>query len=151
MRSTVICDASPLILFSKIGELDILQKIYGHLVTTPEIASEYGEPLPQWISIREVADKKYQKFLQTQIDSGEASAIALATEIEDVLLLLDDLKARKLAVELEFKVTGSLGVIHRAKQVGIIDKIKPLVLKILETDFRISEAVIKELLLLNNE
>jgi len=51
------------------------------------------------------------------------SAIVLATEYDDVLLLLDDLKARKLATRLKFKITGTLGVIHRAKQMSLIDKI----------------------------
>jgi predicted nucleic acid-binding protein len=72
-----------------------------------------------------VSDKKYQNFLETQVDYGEASAIALATEYDDVLLLLDDLKARKLATRLKFKITGTLGVIHKAKQMSIIDKVKP--------------------------
>lgn len=82
---------------------------------------------------------------------GEASAIALAKEYEDVLLLLDDLKARKLAKRLNLKMTGALGVIHRAKQNGLIEKVKPLIDKLLTTDFRISERIIEEILTLNNE
>ncbi|MDF1550478.1 MAG: DUF3368 domain-containing protein, partial [Bacteroidales bacterium] len=84
-------------------------------------------------------------------DWGEASAIALAKEIENPLLLLDDLKARKLAGKLNLKFTGTLGVINKARQVGIIHKIKPLIDKLLLTDFRISENIINELLRLNNE
>ena len=98
MPKIVISDASTLILFDKIDELDLLQKVYGTLITTPEVAEEFGENLPNWIRIQTVADKKYQEFLKTQVDAGEASAMALATEFDDVLLLLDDLKARKLAV-----------------------------------------------------
>jgi len=85
------------------------------------------------------------------VDPGEASVIALAKEFEDSLLLLDDLKARKLARRLNLKITGTLGVIHKAKQLGIIDSVKPLINKLLETDFRISEKIITEILKLNNE
>lgn len=151
MRSTVISDTSILILFNKIDEFDLLKKVYGELVTTPEIAEEFGEALPDWIKIFKVSDKKYQHFLQTQVDAGEASALALASEFLDVVLLLDDLKARKLAKQLNIKVTGTLGVIHKAKQMSVITRIKPLIDKLLLTDFRISETVIEELLKLNNE
>ena len=151
MPKIVISDTSSLILFHKIDEFGLLQKVYGELITTPEIAEEFGEILPDWIKIQSVSDKKYQDFLETQVDYGEASAIALASEYDDVLLLLDDLKARKLAAQLKFKFTGALGVINRAKQLAIIDKVKPLIDKLLLTDFRIADNIIEEILKLNNE
>lgn len=151
MLRIVISDTSTLILFHNIGELELLQKVYTELVTTPEIALEYGEPLPEWIKLHEVKDKKYQALLEIQVDKGEASAIALASELDNAFLLLDDLKARKLAKQLNFNITGALGVIHKARQLGIIEKIKPLIEKLLATNFRISESIINELLRLNNE
>ncbi|MCD4774195.1 MAG: DUF3368 domain-containing protein [Bacteroidales bacterium] len=151
MLRIVISDTSSLILFHKIGELDILKKVYNNISTTPEVAEEFLEQLPEWIKIESVKDKKYQEFLETQVDSGEASAIALAKEMDKPLLLLDDLKARKLARKLNLKFTGTLGVINKAKQIGIIDKIKPIIDKLLSTDFRISENIINELLRINNE
>ena len=151
MPEVVISDTSTLILFHKIDEFNLLGKVYGELITTPEIAEEFGEDLPDWIKIQAVSDKKYQNFLETQVDYGEASAIALATEYDDVLLLLDDLKARKLATQLKFKVTGTLGVIYKAKQLSIIDKVKLLIDKLLLTDFRVADNVIEEILKLSNE
>ncbi len=121
MPKVVISDTSTLILFHKIDEFNLLKKVYGELLTTPEIAQEFNEPLPDWIKVVSVSDKKYQTLLHTQVDFGEASAIALASEYEDVLLLLDDLKARKLATQLKLKITGTLGIIHKAKQLGIIE------------------------------
>jgi predicted nucleic acid-binding protein len=105
MPKMIISDTSCLILFHKIGELDLLRKVYETVTTTPEVAKEFMYTLPDWIRIEEVKDKKYQDFLETQIDWGEASAIALAKEMESPLVLLDDLKARKLAVKLNLKVT----------------------------------------------
>ena len=151
MPKIVISDTSTLILFHKIDEFSLLEKVYGELVTTPEIAEEFGEKLPDWIKIQQVTDKKYQRFLETQVDYGEASAIALASDLDDVMLLLDDLKARKLAERLNFRITGALGVIHKAKQMSIIPKIKPLIDKLLITNFRISNNIIDEILKLNNE
>lgn len=151
MPKVVISDTSTLILFQKIDEFDILRKVYNELITTPEIANEFGEILPDWIKIKSASDRRYQDFLNTQIDYGEASAIALASEFEDVLLLLDDLKARKLAKQLNFRITGVLGVINKAKQLSIINRVKPLLDKLVMTDFRIANNIIDEILRLNNE
>ena len=151
MRKIVISDTSTLIIFHEIGELNLLHQVYEELITTPEVAAEFGEKLPMWIKIQSVTDKKYQKILETQVDSGEASAIALANEFEDVILILDDLKARKLAAKLNFKTTGSLGVITKAKQMSIIKNVKPIIDKLLLTNFRISSNIIDEILKINNE
>ena len=70
---------------------------------------------------------------------------------EDVLLLIDDLKARKLAKKLNLRITGALGVIHKAKQLSLIDKVKPLIDKILLTDFRIADNIVAEIMRINNE
>jgi len=51
MPSIVISDTSCLILFHKIGQLGLLQKIYDNIITTPEVAEEYSEKLPAWIKI----------------------------------------------------------------------------------------------------
>ncbi len=151
MRRIIISDTSILILFHKIKELSILQGVYGKILTTPEVAEEFGEKLPNWIEIKPVSDKKYQRFLETQVDCGEASAIALATEYDDVLVLIDDLKARKLAKRLNLKITGALGVIFKAKQENVIEKVKPVIDKLLQTNFRISDKIIDEILKLSNE
>ena len=151
MPKVVISDTSTLIIFRKINNFDLLAKVYGELITTPEIAKEFGENLPKWIIIQSANDKKYQEFLETQVDLGEASAIALAKELDDVLLLLDDLKARKLASRLNLKYTGALGIITKAKQLLIIEAVKPLINKLIATNFRISKKIIDEILKINNE
>ena len=151
MPRVVITDTSCLIVFQKIGELDLLQKVYGSVSITPEVAKEFSEEVPAWIIIESTNDKKYQNFLETQIDPGEASIIALAKEKESYLLLIDDLKARKLALKLNLKFTGALGVIHKAKQMGVLKNIKPIIEQLQATDFRISENIIFELLRINNE
>lgn len=57
MPKIVIADTSTLILFSKIDEINLLQKVYNELITTPEIAEEFGDKLPDWIKIQSVSDK----------------------------------------------------------------------------------------------
>jgi predicted nucleic acid-binding protein len=147
MHKTIISDTSCLIILKNIGELDLLQKVYSHIVTTTEIAAEYGELLPEWVEIVTVKDKYRQQLLEMQIDKGESSAIALALETPSCLIILDDYKARKIASHLGLILTGTIGVIIRAKINGIIPSIKPLLQKIKETDFRLSMEI--EMLALN--
>ena len=141
MPETVISDTSCLIILSKIGELEILKTVYGQIITTSEIAEEYGEKLPDWIEIRSVSDQYRSKILEMQLDKGEASAIALAIEIPDGTLILDDHKARRVAEHLGLAYTGTIGVIIKAKLNGHISSIKPIFNKIKETNFRISEDI----------
>jgi len=151
MHKIVISDASCFIILHKIGEMDLLRKVYGSVSTTPEVAAEFGEKLPNWVLIEQVKDRKYIEFLQTIVDEGESSAIALAKEMESPLLIIDDLKARKLASKLNLKYTGTIGVIHKAKQIGVIEQIKPIIDKLLLTDFRIADKILEELFKKNNE
>jgi predicted nucleic acid-binding protein len=57
MPNTIISNTSCFIILSNIGELNILQKVYGQLITTIEIATEFGEQLPDLVSIHQVTDK----------------------------------------------------------------------------------------------
>jgi predicted nucleic acid-binding protein len=138
MRRTIISDTSCLIVLSKIGEIELLKKVYEHIVTTTDIAAEFGEALPDWIEVLVVNDLLRQQLLEMQIDKGESSAIALALETNESTLILDDYKARKVANQLGLNFTGTIGVIIKAKLCGKIESIKPILLKIKQTDFRIS-------------
>lgn len=146
MHKAIISDTSCLILLEKIGELEILKNLFGTIITTPEVAEEFGQTLPKWFEIREAADKNYQTIIETSVDKGEASAIALAIELEDCLLIIDDLKGRKFALQLGLTIIGTIGIIVDAKLSGIIPSVKPILQKIKSTNFRITEQL--ELLIL---
>lgn len=139
MPKTIISDTSCFIVLGNIGELDLLQKTYGQIITTFEIASEYGQNLPQWVEVKTPSDTYRQKILEIQLDKGEASAIALAIEIPESIVIIDDYKARKLAEKLGLTITGTIGVIIKAKLHGIIPFIKPYLDKIRKTNFYISD------------
>ena len=141
MHKTIISDTSCFIILTNINELDILHKVYQKILTTQEIAIEYGEALPEWVEIVTVKDKYRQQLLEMQIDKGESSAIALAIETPDSIVILDDYKARKIAQQLGIIYTGTIGVIIKAKLKEIIPSIKPLLEKIKQTDFRLSSEI----------
>ena len=130
MPRIIISDTSCLIVLSNMGELELLHKVYGNIVTTKEVAAEFGLPLPNWIQIQSPTDSLRQTILELQVDKGEASAISLALEIVDCTIILDDNKARRLAQQLGLQITGTIGVIVKAKQDGVIASIKPYLAKI---------------------
>ena len=142
MPKPIISDTSCLIVLSNIGELQLLQKIYGSIITTKEVAEEFSEALPFWIEVKSATSKYYQQILEIQIDKGEASAIALALEIPNCILILDDLKARKIATHLGLTITGTIGVLIKGKLQGHLTSIKPSLEKLSKLNFRISDDLI---------
>ena len=148
---TVIADTCCLIALSKIQAIELLKKLYEEVFITKEIALEFGENLPEWIRIENVKNKRYQQLLDLFLDLGEASAIALALEMDDVLLILDDLKGRKEAEKLGFRITGTLGILIKAKNVGLITELKSYVEKLKVVGFRISPKIEEEILRKSND
>lgn len=130
MPEFIISDTSCLIILSKIGELDLLRQLYGTVVTTPTVAAEFGSPLPEWIRLEAAADNQRQQLLTMQVDAGEASAITLALERPGSTLILDDYKARRVADQLGMQLTGTFGLLVRAKKRGLILAVKPLLARI---------------------
>jgi len=135
----LISDTSCLILLSKIDKVDLLQSVGLRVYITPAIAKEYGKELPSWIKIKEPANIHYCKILEIDVDAGEASAIALSLEMKNAILIIDDLKGRKLADKLGLKYSGTFGLILRAKKSGVIPSVKPILEKVKSTDFRFSD------------
>lgn len=146
MPRIIISDTSCFIVLTNIGSLSLLQAIYGEVWTTEEVATEYGQPLPKWVIIKAVADKQLQQVLELQVGKGESSAIALAMETPGSTLILDDYKARKLADGLGLEITGTIGVIIKAKTNGFIPMVKPLLDQIKLTDFHLSEDLVLQAL-----
>jgi len=105
--------------------------------------------LPDWIEISTPKNISFQNSLD--LEAGEASAIALATELESSHLILDDNKVRKTAERLQLLYTGTLGIILKAKNVGLITSVKPVFQKIQRTNFRFSQKVLNEIYALANE
>lgn len=150
MPKIIVSDSSSLILFIKIGELDLLQKVFGKIHVTKVVADEIGVTLPYWVEIMDL-DATYYSDLHNYLDRGEASSLALTIKNKDSLLIIDEKKGRKIAKELGVSITGSLGIILLSKQLGYVEKVKPVLDKIRTTNFRINPQLIKKVLQTANE
>jgi predicted nucleic acid-binding protein len=143
MPPVIIADASCLILLEKIGALELLRQLFGRITVTDIVAAEYGLPLPEWVAVQVAQNASQLQLLTLTLDRGEASAIALALEQPECLLIMDERRGRQVAQRLQLPVVGTLGILLRAKSSGYIGAIKPLLDTIGATNFRLSERLIQ--------
>lgn len=151
MRRKVIADTTCFIVLSEIKELDILRALYAEVYTSETIAQEFGEPLPSWVVVSVPKDVQQLEALSRLVDKGEASAISLALETSNSLVILDDQKGRSLARSYGLAITGTLGVLMSAKRLGIVPFLSPLLEKIQVTNFHVSDDLIEEVRRLSGE
>ena len=142
----IISNTSCLIVLDNIGLLYVLRELYGNILVTEEVSQEFDKELEDWVLIQKIHDEKYFKVINAFIDKGEASAIVLALETDNSILIIDDLKGRKIARNLGLSITGTLGVLLKAKQQGLISSLKEVLDAFKDQGFRISSGLEREIL-----
>ncbi|VVB88915.1 Uncharacterised protein [uncultured archaeon] len=90
----VVADSSPLIAFSRIGKIDLLDELFGEITIPDAVYDELttgGHKFSHgWIKRKGVNDKNLVKILNAKLDRGESEAIALAIEINADILIMDE-------------------------------------------------------------
>ncbi|MGH8290736.1 MAG: DUF3368 domain-containing protein [Steroidobacteraceae bacterium] len=163
--AVVVSDASPLICFSAIGRFDLLRQLYGEIVIPAAVWQEITRApafsssasshqtaadarTTGWLQLATASNRPLVKQLETVLDPGEAEAIALAVERQPSLLLIDERDGRQIARALGVPLTGTLGVLLRAKTLGYISAIKPVLTELIERhQFRLHPNLVKRVLL----
>lgn len=148
-KTLVVSDSSPLIALERIGHLHLLPALFEKLVIPPAVRLEVfgNRPLPEWAEEKTIKQLLTPRMAAARLGPGEREAIALALELNAAELLLDDLAARRLAVALAVPMIGTLGLLLRAKQRGLIPHVKPLLEALQQHGFHISERLYKGILL----
>jgi len=75
----------------------------------------------------------------------------LGNEIKADLCIIDDLLARKYAKHLGFNITGTLGILIKAKEKGILEKVKPLIDELIKNNIYINDKLYRTVLKIANE
>jgi predicted nucleic acid-binding protein len=149
LREPAVTDSTCLIGLDRIGRLDLLPKLFDPIAAPPEVEREWGLSAP-WLRIEPPSNPSAVTALKMLVDDGEAEAIALATERQH-RIILDDRRARDLAHRMGLKVIGTVGILIRAKRVGLLPWIKPVLNELTEKGFRLSEDLKREALSLAGE
>ncbi len=154
----VISNASPLIALVRIGQLDLLRQLYSEIIIPEAVWHEVvveGADQPgaeavssaSWIVRRTVTNRSLVHGLQQELDAGEAEAIALAVEIGDALLLMDERLGRDTARHFDMRYTGVVGVLLEAKHKRFVQAIQPPLDALRDlAGFRVSEALYRRVL-----
>ncbi len=144
MKEPIVTDSACLIGLERIGQLDLLPKLFEPIQIPPAVESEFGINL-SWLTITTPTDNTLVTTLKLLVDEGEAEAIALASEI-GCKIILDDRSARTVATKLGLKIIGTVGVLVLAKKEGVIAELKPVLESLESNNFFISEALKQEAL-----
>lgn len=131
----VIVNSTPLIALAKINQLVLLQKLYGD-VTVPkavfaEVTAKEDSACQQlksfdWIKVESVKHPEQRAFFKASLHDGEVEVMIMAKESEDSLAIIDDNAAKKMAKYLGLKVTGTIGILLKAKAAGYVKEVAPL-------------------------
>lgn len=158
---TVIADTSVLYYPHQLSLLNILPELYGNVTITPQVADELAAGMEQGLSVPDIKALEYiscqsiatPKFLDLipDLGKGEASVLALVLEQEDVLVILDDLLARRTAHAQGLKLTGTVGVLIRARKESLIPNLKTCIVRLQDAGFFLSEHLTKHALNLVGE
>ncbi len=149
----VVSNSSPLIHLAKINRLDLLKSYFQNVIISEAVYREcvvdgkdrHDVELikkADWIKLFKIKDQRLTRILQTQLDFGESETIVLSLEIGADLILLDDYDARQKARLFGLKITGTLGILLRAKIDGKIKILKEEIEKLKLNGFRSSAGML---------
>ncbi|MDQ2949927.1 MAG: DUF3368 domain-containing protein [Acidobacteriota bacterium] len=112
------------------NKLHLLRDLYAKIVVPPAVECEVsrnGMQLdPSWARVVAAQDQDDVLALRNQLDPGEAEAIVVAAELSAELILIDEKRGWRLAIDRGLEVTGLLGVLAEAKVRGLIPKCQPV-------------------------
>jgi uncharacterized protein len=157
----VIANTSPIQYLFQLGLLDLLPELYGEVFVPEGVVLELrsgvdrGVSLPDlnvlsWLRIRKARSAAVLP-LAAGLGAGEREVLALALEIEDPLVILDDSLARRFAHRLSLPLTGTLGLLLKAKQRRRIESIKPYLDRLESLRFRLDLSTRSSVLALAQE
>jgi predicted nucleic acid-binding protein len=161
MPDIVISNTSPIFYLHRLGQLELLHRLYGRILVPEAVVEELktggdqGEDVPDiadydWIEVSSVHVPEVVSLIM-DLGPGEAQVLAMALENPCSLAIIDDRLARELAKARDIRITGTVGILLKAKQAGYIKSVKSLLKTLTQLDFRLSEAVVDTILRLAKE
>lgn len=150
----IAVNTGPLIALASCGALDLISRLHHQVIVPTAVVNEFsrGRPdgggtmaLPASFDVRRLR-APLPAILVTHLDAGEASAIALALETGVRLVAMDERRGRLVARDMGLTVTGSLGLLLRAKRLGFIDAVAPRLQAMRRNGVWIGEELIRRVL-----
>ena len=161
-KRPVVCDTTVLLYLGRIGQIDLLPSLFTPVYIPDPVMLELdmGRFLRRdTVNPRDFAWTTHISVPQDLMDAlppnclgvGEQAVIAYAHAHQSCVAGLDDLQARRLAETLGLMVVGTLGILLRAKQAGLVPAVRPLVDAVVTKGFRLTPDLYKDVLMLADE
>ena len=155
-----VVNSTPIISLHCINRLDLLSKMY-HNVYVPygvyeevcvdgDIGKETLFSFPN-ISIQKITNENARRYFKTTLNKGEVETMILADELKSDVCIIDDKLAREYAKHLGIKITGTLGVLIKAKKRGFIEKVTPYLDLMIENNIFIGKSLYENVKRLSEE
>jgi len=154
----VVSNTTPLIGLAQIQQFNLLQQLFGELYISQAV---YDEAVVSgreesgarrevseatWIKTVRVKDRLAVEVLLDEMDLGEAETIVLARELGAEWVLMDEKKGRRKLSQMGINKIGTLGILLKAKQIGLLETIRPEIEKLQRQSFSISQEVFEAIL-----
>ncbi len=124
----VFSNTTPFISLCSVDLLHLMPAVFNNVVVAPSVVAECREggkifvpdllTLP-WLGVQEIETQKQLPAL-FELDRGERDTLLLAVHHVDSLVLMDEKLGRNIAEYLGIQVTGTLGILAKAKAQNLI-------------------------------
>ena len=152
-RRVVVSDAGPLISLGRLDLLPLLGEFFAE-VQVPDIVMDECLARPDNLDAQRIRQGLAAGLLLicpapptllAGLQPGESAAIMRALEI-GAALLMDERAGRAHALALGLVVTGTVGVLVRARRQGLIGPLSPLLAALRASGQRLSDALVQQAL-----
>lgn len=162
MRPVIVSDTGPLIALAKLGRLELLTALFSEIhipqvvLTEATAKGEYtdAESIRAFTmahaQVEATLENSLSRHLLSILDEGETQALILAKKL-GCGVLIDEKRGRRVARKEGIPVVGVLGVLLQAKRDGHIESLKPLVLQLQGSGYRVSDSLVMAVLGLAGE
>ena len=134
----IISNTTPISNLLHVDNISLLAKLFGTVYIPDAVANEVNvvfSNCAEWqkcvereqIIIQSISNTIFVKQMVPFLHKGEAEAICLSLEKKAKLCLIDDKDARTIAQLNNLPVTGTLGILLKAKRTGLISSVKELI------------------------
>lgn len=154
----IVSNTTPLIGLACIGKFELLHQLFGEIFIPRAVYTEtvitgreeggakHEVAGASWIKTVDVQDRLSVNVLLNELDIGEAEAIVLASELKADWVLMDEKKGRRKLTQLRMPKIGTVGLLLKAKQMGILSAVRPELEKLQQRGFSLSQSVIEIIL-----
>ncbi|MFZ5757715.1 MAG: DUF3368 domain-containing protein [Pseudomonadota bacterium] len=162
MKDCVVADSGPLIALARLGALALPARLWGRVLVPATVLAECtftdqkngAERINQALIsgwLEECADLPVEEEVASfRLDAGETQAILLARRHE-ALLLIDEIRGRRVAARLALAHVGTCGLLVSAKRAGLISAVRPLLDDLLAAGYFLAPALVVDTIKLAGE